>query len=254
MRRRDITHAGARSENNAICESTSTKPVTSYFDRIVNAAIAAGAIAVAVVLIRREIVADRSQGPSSTILESTSLSDSSWNALRELSILGSGRSSSFTVLEFVDVECPFCARYHATLEALRDSLGEEVALGFIHFPLSQHRFARTGARAIECARPEQRGEAMLASLLMSQDSIGLIPWPMFAHRAGVRDTAEFQVCLLSTSADERIDAGVRAGKSVGVSGTPAIVVDGRLFSNPPSLSQLIAMARSRSPQSAGRPE
>lgn len=57
------------------------------------------------------------------------------------------------VAEYSDFQCPFCGRWAAeTLPLLRPSLGEDVALAFLHFPILQiHPNAGRAHLAAECA-------------------------------------------------------------------------------------------------------
>lgn len=57
------------------------------------------------------------------------------------------------VLEFSDFECPFCQRWYVdTLPGIRARVGEDVAIAFFHFPLTQiHPNAAMAHAAAECA-------------------------------------------------------------------------------------------------------
>lgn len=63
--------------------------------------------------------------------------------------------NSVYVVEYSDLECPFCKRFHETmLEVMKefDARGEEVTWIYRHFPLDQiHSKARKEAEATECA-------------------------------------------------------------------------------------------------------
>ena len=57
------------------------------------------------------------------------------------------------VLEFSDFECPFCQRWYVdTLPGIRARVGDDVAIAFFHFPLTQiHPNAAMAHAAAECA-------------------------------------------------------------------------------------------------------
>lgn len=57
------------------------------------------------------------------------------------------------ILEFSDFECPFCQRWYVdTLPRIRALVGEDVAIAFFHFPLTQiHPNAAMAHAAAECA-------------------------------------------------------------------------------------------------------
>ena len=60
------------------------------------------------------------------------------------------------VQEYSDFQCPFCRRwYDATLPVLRQQIGEDVALAFLHFPLVRiHPNAGNAHLAAECANQQ----------------------------------------------------------------------------------------------------
>jgi protein-disulfide isomerase len=72
------------------------------------------------------------------------------------------------LLEFADFECPFCATMHKDLKVLRERYPTQVALTYVHFPLSMHRFAEPAARVAECAGEQGRFEAMYDRLAARQ--------------------------------------------------------------------------------------
>ena len=58
------------------------------------------------------------------------------------------------IVEYSDMECPFCKRFHSTMQQAMDEYGKDgrVAWVYRHFPLdSIHSKARTEAVASECA-------------------------------------------------------------------------------------------------------
>ena len=60
------------------------------------------------------------------------------------------------VQEYSDFQCPFCRRwYDTTLPVLRQQIGEDVALAFLHFPLVRiHPNAGNAHLAAECANQQ----------------------------------------------------------------------------------------------------
>ena len=58
-----------------------------------------------------------------------------------------------TIIEFSDVQCPFCQRHanNGTLDQVKEKYGDDVNIIFAHFPLSFHNNAQKAGEAIECA-------------------------------------------------------------------------------------------------------
>lgn len=160
---------------------------------------------------------------------------------RALASMGEETARHVSLLIFTDVECPFCAILGRALDTLTGSGNQFVEVGIINFPLPQHKFARLGAYAVECARTQGRLRQLLSVLYTDQSSIGLRPWSEFAARAGVIDTAEFTRCLESTRPKAAIDRGLELGKQLGLLGTPSVLVDNYLLGQPPQAHQLRAL-------------
>lgn len=62
------------------------------------------------------------------------------------------------IAEFSDFQCPFCQRWvQASMEPLREVIGDDVALAFLHFPLTQiHPNAAYASFAAICAGDQDR--------------------------------------------------------------------------------------------------
>ena len=81
------------------------------------------------------------------------------------------------ITEFSDFECPFCQRwYYETLPEIRGLVGEDVAIAFLHFPLTQiHPNAATAHAAAECAGNQGEFWGMHDLLFERQDEWSRLP-------------------------------------------------------------------------------
>jgi protein-disulfide isomerase len=146
-------------------------------------------------------------------------------------ILGSA-SAPITIVEFSDTECPFCKRFHATMNSIVDTYGKDgkVAWVYRHFPLdSLHQKARKESEAVECAG-ELGGSTAYWSVLnaiytntTSNDGLDLAELPKFAKTAGV-DVTKFNECLSSGKMAGAVEAEFQDGSKAGVRGTPFSVM------------------------------
>jgi protein-disulfide isomerase len=79
-------------------------------------------------------------------------------------------------------------------------------------------------------------------LFEKQDSLGLKQWDSFATEARVGDLRSFSSCAAAVDTISMIERGLSLGSVVGVHGTPTVVINGVLYSRPPSdsLQQIVA--------------
>ena len=132
------------------------------------------------------------------------------------------------VVEFADLECPFCRQFQATIRETIKRHPRDIAFILIHFPLSGHRFARPAARAVECAGREHVGQ-IVDVIYRFQDSLGLRPWTWYAGMAGISDTASFARCADDPSPRQGIEAGRSLAERLEINSTPTVVVNGWLY-------------------------
>lgn len=123
------------------------------------------------------------------------------------------------------------------------ALGEKASLTLVHFPLSIHRFAPSAARASECALREGRFHEFVSVAYASQDSFGLKPWTRMAAEAGVVDTALFTRCTSDPTTASAVDSGSAMATRLKLTGTPAISINGWVFTRPPTERELLTAAK-----------
>ena len=67
-------------------------------------------------------------------------------------IVGDINTAKLIIVEYSDLECPYCQRFHATMKQVMEEYKGEVAWVYRHFPLTQiHPKAMQAALASECA-------------------------------------------------------------------------------------------------------
>ncbi len=138
------------------------------------------------------------------------------------------------IVEYSDTECPFCKRFHTTMQQVMDEYGKngKVAWVYRHFPLDQlHSKARKEAEATECAA-ELGGNDKFWSYLdrlmeITPANNGLDPaeLPKIASYVGL-DAAKFNECLSSGKYAQKIEEHVQNATATGGNGTPWSIVVG----------------------------
>jgi protein-disulfide isomerase len=162
------------------------------------------------------------------------------------------QSNSVALLEFFDVECPFCANYAVVLDSARTILGDTLAVFFAHMPLRNHRFAKSGAIAVECAHQHGIVASYIREVYKQQDSLGIRSWAKIGQDAGLVDTIAFESCRAKSVVAARIDSAKAAATALKIPGTPTIWVNDWQYSTPPDLETLLRDIRRMAARAGSR--
>ncbi len=132
-----------------------------------------------------------------------------------------------TIVEWSDFECPYCKSVLPALDRILEEYPEQVRLVFRHFPLPAiHPNAQAAAEAAVCAQDLGAFWALHDLMFDEQDRLTVDDLKDKAARAGL-DAEAFAACLEREDIADRVAADRRAGLEVGVTGTPALFVNGR---------------------------
>lgn len=139
-------------------------------------------------------------------------------------------NAKVTMIEYSDLECPFCKRFHPTLQQAVDEFPNDVRWVYRHFPLEQlHSQAPKEAEATECAG-EQGKFWELVDLIFevtpANDGLNLDELPKLAQQAGVANVQQFQDCLASGKYADRVAKDLADAEAAGGRGTPYTVLVG----------------------------
>jgi protein-disulfide isomerase len=135
------------------------------------------------------------------------------------------------IVEFSDMQCPHCAKAAPAIEQL---LAQEPDVRFVfqNFPLPMHNWAEKGAGYVECVG---RG---------SNDAVWKFIQKTFDEQANITEANadeklkaiaiasgangdEIAACAVKPETKARIEASMALGKSVGVTSTPTLFINGR---------------------------
>ena len=210
--------------------------MTNTLERILSIVVAAAALVVAALFVRREF-SQSGQRANTTNAGPTFVK--SWREAIPIARFVGAESARVKLIEFADLECPFCAEFNRTSLVLRKRFSKDLAVGFVHLPLPNHRFARPAAHAAECALGQNRFAEFVDATYRLQDSLGLVSWTRIAKEAGISDTVSFGRCIVKQPKMQAVEAGVSLAERWGVRGTPTVVLNGWRYSSPPSESVLV---------------
>lgn len=143
-----------------------------------------------------------------------------------------------TIIEFSDFQCPFCRSFwkNALAQIIKEYIDTGKAkLVFRDYPLSFHPMGVPSAEAAECAKEQGKFWEMHDIMFEEQEKLGegtvqytvddLKKW---AAKIGV-NTTQFNNCVDSEKYKAEIEKDAADGGAAGVTGTPAIFINGRLI-------------------------
>jgi len=132
-----------------------------------------------------------------------------------------------TIVEFSDFECPYCLAMFSTLRTLKEEYGDKIRVVFRQFPLNSiHPRAQKAAEASLCAADQGKFWEMHDSMFENQGDLEVSDLESRAEVLGL-DVTRFKSCLDDAQHAGSIKEDVAAGTAAGVTGTPAIFVNGR---------------------------
>jgi len=139
-----------------------------------------------------------------------------------------------TIVEYADLQCPTCARFHEFLEKeLLPKYQGKVRVIFKEFPLPSHDWSHTAAVANECGyQIDPSAFAAYRSLIFGHQSsitVANVRDSMLEYGvdAGI-DRLRLAACIDSKASLPRIEAATREAEKLGVTSTPTSFVNGRL--------------------------
>lgn len=134
-----------------------------------------------------------------------------------------------TLVEFADFECPYCAAAYPNVRALKGRLGADLRVVFRHFPLTgRHPHALLAAQAAEAAGEQGRFWEMHDRLFEHQDALAADDLRRHAAEVGL-DMERFDAALAQGRGLARVERDLASGERSGISGTPAIYLNGERY-------------------------
>lgn len=133
-----------------------------------------------------------------------------------------------TMVEWSDYQCPFCRRAHPTVEQLLTEYKGDIRFVYRDFPLSFHQHAMPASEAAHCALDQGKFWEYHKNLFEVQGDLSEADLSKRASDVGL-DGAAFTACLKSKKFDGDIQSSMSAGSALGVTGTPAFFINGRML-------------------------
>jgi len=135
-----------------------------------------------------------------------------------------------TIVEFSDFECPYCGGLFPTLKQVEKNYPQTVRIVYRQFPLSNlHPHAMKAAEASLCANEQNKFWEFHDSMFGNQRELSIADLKQRAVDLKL-DSPAFNQCLDSGREAAAIQADIQEGARAGVSGTPAMFINGRFLS------------------------
>lgn len=137
-------------------------------------------------------------------------------------------NAALTIVEFSDLECPYCSQVAPVLDSLARTYPQDVRVVFKHFPLSFHPKARPASAAAMAAGKQGKFFEFRNKVSPHFRSLSDSLYLSIAQDLGL-DMDKFRKdMVLTPEANAIIDRDMELGRKVGVEGTPTLFVNGRL--------------------------
>ena len=133
-----------------------------------------------------------------------------------------------TIVEWSDYQCPFCKRAHPTVEQVMKEYKDKVRFIHLDYPLPFHPMAVPAAQAVHCAEDQGKFWEYHKNLYEVAGDLSKADLSKRATDVGL-DAAAFEACTTSNKHDGLIKTNYDDGAALGVTGTPAFFINGRML-------------------------
>lgn len=140
---------------------------------------------------------------------------------------GGGAGAPITIIAFSDYECPYCKKAEIVVAEVMTTYGDKIRYVHRDYPLPFHKFATPAAMTARCAGQQgkfwEAHDALFKAQLSDESIAGVVT------SLGL-DKAKYDACMADPKTKAMVDEDTAAGGEVGVSGTPAFFINGRMLS------------------------
>ena len=139
------------------------------------------------------------------------------------------KKAPITVVLFSDFQCPFCGRVEPSLVELEKAYPGKIRIAWKNFPLSFHNNAKAAAEAALAAHEQGKFWQMHEILFKNQRALTAADLEKYAKEIGL-DMTKYKAAMDSHKFAAQVEADMKEGTALGVSGTPATFINGRMLS------------------------
>ena len=145
-------------------------------------------------------------------------------------------NAKVTIVEYSDFQCPFCSKGYNTIEKqVLTEYKDKVKFYYKHFPLAFHKWAESGAVAVECAKAQKPDAYWKLYSYLFENQGTITPENLKEKSTEVLkdtgvDQAKWNDCFDNKKSLDKVKAQMAEGSAVGVRGTPGFIINGRVVS------------------------
>ena len=146
--------------------------------------------------------------------------------------------ATLTLVEYSDFECPACAAHEPNVQNLLAASDDRLALVYRHFPLPQHKHARSAAAAAEAAGKQGKFWEMHDMIFDGQrdwtplsEEDGTKIFDSYASTLGL-DVSQYEKDFSSDEVTEKIERDRMSGVRSRVDATPTFFLNGKKVKDP----------------------
>jgi len=138
------------------------------------------------------------------------------------------KNAALTLVEFSDLQCPYCAQLAPVLDSISRAYPNDVRLVYKNFPLSFHPQSRAAAAAAIAAGKQGKFYEFRFLAASHFHELGDSLYISLARQLGLNIQRFKDDMQLTPEIDDRLNEDVALGQKLGVEGTPTVYANGRL--------------------------
>ena len=138
------------------------------------------------------------------------------------------KDAPITIVEFTDLQCPFCARFYPPLKEVLKAYPDKVKVVVKNFPLSFHPNARPAAKLALAANEQGKYYEMIDLLLQNGADASEAKAKEYAKTLNLnQDRLIKDLKAKDAEYEKRINDDTALGGQVDVQGTPTFFINGK---------------------------